>query len=126
MQTLLHLFRSGYVSALIFSVLSFASMLWVHLRLRRNGKAPGVPRIAWLLLLFFLISGMWLANKAALSERDSVRRMLQGFAPTYANEMKHLGHERMRLDTPADDPLYLSLISAEKDWLELNSLVNDI
>ena len=126
MRTLLDLFHTAQISTLIFSSLSFVAMAWVHLWLRRTRKTPGVPRFAWLLLFFFVLSGAWLANKAALSERDSVRRMLQGFAPTYANEMKHLGHERMRLDTPADDPLYLTLINAEKDWLELNPLVNDI
>jgi PAS domain S-box-containing protein len=52
--------------------------------------------------------------------------MLQGIAPTYARELERLGHSRVTLATPPDDPLYLSLIEAEIRWLKANPNVADI
>lgn len=59
-------------------------------------------------------------------QREQLQSSLVGFAPTYAGELNFLGHEQIGPATPADDPIYLSLIERQKSWLAINPAVNDI
>lgn len=110
----------------IFSVVSITAMNLAQVWLRRLDKGAVFPLISWLLLIFFMFLGVFLAQFSEARQRASMKSMLEGFAPTYAHEFERSGHARIQLDTPADDPSYLSLIQMEKDWLRINPAVNDI
>jgi diguanylate cyclase (GGDEF)-like protein len=94
--------------------------------LRRTRCRNGGGLRSWLALSVLLPAGCLAAEWAASRERLNVEQRLEGFAPTYAAELSRLGHARLRLDAPPDDPLYLSLIDAQKRWLAMNPAVSDI
>lgn len=100
--------------------------LAAHAALRRLGVKRGLPASAWLVI----VAGCWAGYLVSSSERadtwEKVRRSVIGLAPTYAEELRRLGHARIGLDTPPDDPTYLSIIDVEKTWLEINPTVADI
>lgn len=73
-----------------------------------------------------LTLGGVLVNSADRREREHLRRMVEGFAPTYAQELERMGHALITIDTPPDDPRYLALIDAEVRWLAMNPAVADI
>jgi hypothetical protein len=52
--------------------------------------------------------------------------MLQGLAPTFANEMEMMGLLKLGTDTRPDDPAYLRILEAQKRWLAVNPGVSDI
>ena len=72
-----------------------------------------------------LAAWLWL-DHATVNERQRLQQMVQALAPTYAREMEQMGHEKIGLNTAANDPLYLRLINAEKRWLQMNPHVMDI
>jgi signal transduction histidine kinase/CheY-like chemotaxis protein len=86
----------------------------------------------WLALLFVagllgpLIGAHYFGERAAVAEQGRLRAMVEGFAPTYALELTRLGHARLGLDTPGDDPLYLEILGAQIEWLDVNPAVADI
>lgn len=90
-----------------------------HVRARDMLPAAGI-----LLLLQPLVWSS--ANAAGEAARDRIFAALTAFAPTYAQEMAVMGHERIDDDTPADDPAYLRMIEAEKRWLTVNPSAADI
>src|SRR5262245_39826070 len=81
---------------------------------------------AWVALAAFLVLGYFYVEGSGNRERREVERLVSAMAPTYAGEIERLGHSRLRLDAAPDDPLYLSLIEAEKRWLALNPEIADI
>ena len=83
-------------------------------------------RIAWGALAALLLLGYFYVEGSGRRERGEVERLVSAMAPTYAAEIERLGHSRLRLDAPPDDPLYLSLIEAEKRWLALNPEIADV
>jgi len=109
-----------------FSALGVLAALVVEVWLRRTGVKHGIGWVAWGLLVVLLAGGSTLAYLAGENERAQLRHTLQGFAPTYAEELARLGHASITTATTADDPTYLKLIDAEKRWLKVNPAVNDI
>src|SRR5206468_1791000 len=100
---------------------------FTSLRLRRRGAARGWPMLAgWSVILLTLGCAYVAVNDAAAEERDHLRRIVEGFAPTYAAELELIGHSRIAFDTKSDDPTYLALIEAEKRWLAVNPELADI
>ncbi len=97
----------------------------VSLYMRRL-SGHGITRKAWIMLLILMGVGANLAILAGESERARLIDGVAGFAPTYALELQKLGHAAITLDTPADDPAYLTMIEAEKHWVDINPIVNDI
>jgi signal transduction histidine kinase/ActR/RegA family two-component response regulator len=71
------------------------------------------------------LGGLW-AWDSGNRERLRLERTVEGMAPTYAYELAKLGHEAIDLDTPADDPTYLTLIERQKVWVALSPDVCDI
>ena len=68
-------------------------------------------------IVALLGAGWALGERAAQTEQLSLRKMVEGVAPTYAAELARQGHGRLPLDARPDDPLYLELIELEKRWL---------
>src|SRR3954471_20814293 len=105
--------------------LDVAGTVAAHAWLRsRHGTRLGLR--TWLLLAAIVVVGGVAARFAGAHERNRLRDMLQGIAPTYAREMELMGHAGLKLDTPADDPRYLAMIAAEIRWEAVNRNVSDI
>ena len=112
---------------LIFSFIAGAAFVLLHLwLLRRSSHTLGVPRPVWALLSVIIAVGTLGVQRVERQTTAKLERAIVGMAPTYAAEIERLGHEKIRLDTRADDPTYLAIIEAEKRWLSLNPVVNDI
>ncbi len=76
--------------------------------------------------LIFVVPGVFDVRAAEREERERLVSTVAGFAPVYAHELQSLGHRRIKIDTPPDDPTYLALIEAQKRWTAANPRVSDI
>src|SRR4051812_38136540 len=107
--------------AIVLASITFAA----HLRLRKRHGA-GIGRATWAALLAVIFAGAGASELAGNHERNRLHDMLQGIAPTYAQELSRMGHSKITLDTKPDDAQYLSMIEAEKRWLKVNPGINDV
>ncbi|MEO8195569.1 MAG: ATP-binding protein [Thermoanaerobaculia bacterium] len=82
--------------------------------------------LAWVLLVVVLASGWFYVEAAGARAAADLERLVSAMAPTYAGELERMGHQRIGLQTPLDDPGYLAMIEAEKRWLAANRNVSDI
>ena len=98
----------------------------LDLWLKRPGRNSRLPIWVWALLFPVLLASCFVVETVDRYEREHLQHLVQGIAPTYAREMERLGHVRLPLDAKPDDPLYLTLIDAEKRWLKANPTVDDI
>lgn len=108
-----------------FAVAGVASAAGLHLWLKRRERGGLSPAVGVGTLTIIFVAA-FMANLAGQHERDRLRDQLLGFAPTYAAELKLMGHAVVNESTPADDPVYLKMIAAEKRWLTANPTVADI
>ncbi len=108
--------------ALLILAVALAANVWLH----RSGVKSGLGRMTWVVLAILLAGGAVTAYHAGEQERNQFRLTLQGFAPTYAEELSRLGHAQIGFGTAEDDPNYLKLIETQKRWLKVNPAVNDI
>lgn len=108
----------------VLASLGLFGVLEAWLRLR---KPPGrLMWMAWPTLGILLLTGAFLVHDAGLSESRRIQDLLQGVAPTYAQEMSRMGHAQLTMDTPADDPTYLRMIAATKRWKAVNPSIGDV
>jgi diguanylate cyclase (GGDEF)-like protein len=108
-----------------FAVVSFAAMAAsCMLVCRRHGAKLGMW--PWLALVGLVGLGAALSEVEGRGTRAHLRHQMEAMAPTYAAELERMGHAQITPQTPPDDPVYLSLIEAQKRWLSLNPLVHDI
>ncbi len=96
---------------------------WRFKKLEFEGLSGGAFALVTLLVI---VPGVLTVREAEREERERLVSTVEGFAPVYARELQSLGHARVRLDTPADDATYLSLIEAQKRWVAANRKVSDI
>ncbi len=101
----------------------FALLEWW---LRRRAYRGRLPRWSWPLLAGLLAGGWFLVQKAGEAEKERIQFFLQGVAPTYAQEVERLGHAKLTLQTPPDDPTYLSLVDATLRWKKVSPIVSDV
>ena len=80
----------------------------------------------WMLAGAILGAGWWLVEDAGRRERGRIEAMVGGMAPTYAQALQAMGHAQIAPGTPPDDPAYLAMIQAEKNWLKVNPAAHDI
>lgn len=123
---MLHLALTQYLDIALFALLAIAGSGTVHLYLRRQHGQAGLKPRAWLIVVLLVGVGSYLAILSGEDERSRLRRQVDGFAPTYALELEREGHSRLTLDTPPNDPTYLTIIETQKHWLAVNSAINDI
>ncbi|MCM2374609.1 response regulator [Aporhodopirellula aestuarii] len=83
-------------------------------------------RLSFFVLIATLMVGCVLVEYVDRLQRRVLREQVIGIAPTYAIELQNLGHASITVDTPPDDPKYLSMIEAQKRWLKVNPQVADI
>ncbi len=94
--------------------------------LRRRTPHGRLPWIAWPAMSALLIGGFYLVNAGGRAESLRIREFLQGVAPTYAQELMRMGHAKLTVKTPPDDPDYLRMINATKRWKEANPIISDV
>jgi PAS domain S-box-containing protein len=111
---------------IVFAVVVFVVFGVLHLWLQRYGRNGRVSLKVWSLLITLTIAGWFFVEEASRQERSRIQRMVEGFAPTYAQEMERMGHSKITLDTSSEDPLYLSMLEAEIRWQKVNPAVSDI
>ncbi len=99
----------------------------ILIEMRHSGRSTGDSRWSfWVATLGTVLLAAVLAEWTGQSEKQQLINSVSGLAPTYAEELTHLGHESITLQTSASDPRYLSMIASEKRWLALNPAVHDI
>ncbi len=117
---------SWHVDVLAFASVSLVAMAIVD-RMVLSRSLTGVTRLKlWGTLCVLVLGSVSWAVSRGEQERGRLRASVAGLAPTYAYGLSQLGHARLSLDTPADDPAYLQMIEQEKVWLALNPAVDDI
>ena len=57
----------------------------------------------------------------AQNQYEQAKKSIESLVPTFAVEMQRLGHSKITSETKTDDPIYLGLIQAQKDWSRINS-----
>ncbi len=70
--------------------------------------------------------GWWVISWSALTARTQIESMVEGYGPTYAQELSLMGHERLSDKTTPADPDYLKMIEAQKRWERVNPSIADI
>ncbi len=79
---------------------------------------------AWtIVLIFVFLSGSMVVEH---QQRKQLRMSIVGIAPTYATELRHLGHERIRGKEQMESPEYLEIVRRQREWLAANPVLNDI
>lgn len=99
---------------------------FLHHRFWRGRAMKGIALTTWLLVLAVLVGGWFLAETSAAREGDRMREMVEGYAPTYAQELARLRHEEITTKTSPDSPHYWQLVQAEKRWLSANPAISNI
>lgn len=111
---------------ILFILLSFLLMLAMHSIRKYRGSSKGMPAGLWIVWAVLMIGTAVLSEKSGQDEKAQIISMLEGFAPTYAQEMEKMGHDKITIRTGSGDETYLRLIEAEKRWLKMNPIVSDI
>lgn len=100
---------------------------WLCCRLIRR-RRPGEPllRSVGVAIVLLVLCGAAAAEWAGKQRRASLVTIFSGIGPTYAYELQQRGHAGIGFDTAPDDPRYLAMIEAQKNWLRVNPLVSDV
>lgn len=115
--------NADYVLFALAALAVFAVLeTWLRLRTPRGRMLW----LTWPTLAVLLVTGCFLVEQAGRSESRRIQDFLQGVAPTYAQEIGLMGHSRLTLDTPPDDPGYLRMIAATRRWKAVNPSVSDV
>ncbi len=112
-----------YLALLLGALVVFGVL---HHRFWRGRAGGAVPWILWALVAAVLGCGWFFVEDSARNEAALMRRMVEGYAPTFAAEMQRLRHQEITLETPPDDPRFWQLIQAEKRWLKINPSISDV
>jgi signal transduction histidine kinase/CheY-like chemotaxis protein len=111
---------------LLWALIALGTGTLVFRRLPKHAPTRDLRALLVLGMAGLLGVGFSLGQSSATTEQSRLRRMVEGFAPTYAAELSSHGHAQLPLDAAPDDSLYLALIELEKRWLSQNSAVADI
>lgn len=114
----------NHLDYLVFATLALSAFAFMQWAMRR--KQARIRREVWLLLLVILGLGWWPVKEAGDAERERIKGMVGGMAPTYAQMLQQMDHARVGPGTPADDPGYLAMIETIKLWLRANPAAHDI
>ncbi len=112
-----------YLALVLGALVLFGLLHRIFWRGRLSGA---IPALSWLLVAAVLGGGWFFVESSARHEWVLMQRMVEGYAPTFAVEMRRLGHQQITLETPPEDPRYWQLIEAQKRWLTVNPSISDI
>ena len=110
----------------LFTLVCLVAVIAITIFLRRSHRSDRAQILTWVFVIAVLGAGWFLVNAAGERERTRLRQRIEGLAPTYAEGLSSMGHAKITLETPADDPLYLAMIEKQMRWLELNRSVADV
>ncbi len=119
-------FLKSQTDYLAFTGICIVAVVTIMFLLGRAGKSHRTLSAAWILLPLILFFGWFFVDGTDEYERQRLRKHITGMAPTYAEELKAMGHALITPATAPDDPLYLAMIEKEKSWVKLNPGVADI
>lgn len=115
-----------HIDLAVFVLLVLGAVWWAHRSTPATVRRIPYPRAYAPSITALLIGAVVSTYYAGENERAHLRDMLQGLAPTFANEMDVMGLRELGTDTRPDDPRYLRIIEAQKRWLAVNPSVSDI
>lgn len=113
----------GYIQLCLATVITaVGSYLFLKFKL----KSKGLPAFTCMLLILIIFSSYFYYRSTEANTESYYQGLLKGYAPAYATAFKNLGLHRINAGTKPDDPLYLTLIQTEMEWLRENSMISDI
>ncbi|MCC6677997.1 MAG: response regulator [Phycisphaerales bacterium] len=103
------------------------ALLAIYLWASPGSRSVRVIRgLAAVLVVLVVGAGWFFVNRAGERALEGIRWMVSGYATTYAGEIALMGHDRITMETPPDDPAYLAMIEAEKRWIAANPAIADV
>ena len=111
---------------LVFGLIVLAGFAALRLWLRHSDRSLGIPLWTWLAVFCLIATGWFFVRAAGQTAARQIRHMLEGFPPTYAQEIERMGHAGITTATPANDPAYLAIIAAQIRWERVNPSIADI
>jgi signal transduction histidine kinase/ActR/RegA family two-component response regulator len=109
-----------FAASACFALLLCSSM--VH---HRRPGARIAMNVWWLVGSMIAVVAL-AAEWAGRSRQEALRQTISGLGTTYALELQKLGHAQVTDSTPSNDPTYLALIEAQKNWLRVNPFIADL
>ncbi len=123
---MLQFFLEWHLDNILFAIITTTAVFVLDRRYFRQALECR-ERAALRSLCYLLILGsVYLSIRKGETQRSQLRNAIDGFATTYAFEMKAAGHEFVSGETSPDDPRYQALIRRQTAWLGLSSAVHDI
>ncbi|ATC65376.1 hypothetical protein CMV30_16285 [Nibricoccus aquaticus] len=111
---------------LLFAGLSLFALLLCRSAIHHRRPGCQLAPATWWFLAAAILLGAALAEWAGNARHRSLEKIYSSLGPTYALELQKLGHARVTTSTPPNDPAYLALIEAQKNWLRVNPFIADI
>ena len=114
--------QSDYLVFLLAGLALVAGVV-VTLRRRRGGALPWP---IWAAAGLLLGLAWWPAKIGADRAHREISVQMGDIAPVFADIMQQMGHSRITLATPPDDPVYRQLIETQIRLLKVSPAVSDI
>jgi len=125
-MTFLHTLLSYRLDGVLFAALTVAAAALCQTLVRRRRSGCRLGQTTWFIAGAFIIVGFAAAEGAGWMRSRSLQLAYTNLGTTYALELQKLGHAQIGPDTPPDDPVYLRIIEAQKNWLRVNPFISDI
>lgn len=106
-------------SFVAYFILAFGGLAFLFYLSCLKHKVRFTP-LLWIGLMLIIILGAWSANQGAQNQYMQAKKSIESLVPLFAVEMQRLGHAKMTAETKPDDPIYLALIKAQRDWSKIN------
>lgn len=123
---MLQFFLEWHLDNILFAIITTTAVFVLDRRYFRQAlecrERAALRSVCYLLIL----GSVYLSIRKGETQRSQLRDAIDGFATTYAFEMKAAGHEFVSGDISPDDPRYQTLIRKQTAWLGLSSAVHDI
>lgn len=118
------MFNSTF-SSIAYFILAFGGLAYLFYLSYLKHKVRFTPFV-WIGLLLVIILGAWSADQGAQNQYEQAKKSIESLVPVFAVEMQRLGHAKITTETKPDDPVYLALIQAQKDWSKINPHLSSI
>ena len=124
--------NADYLTFVVIVCLVCAAIeIWKYRQVKKNGFqetnvhglqfSPGRgPAVAMALTGVMLVIGWFVVNDAGRQEEDRSRQIVEGIAPTFAYELRKMGHEHIRIATGMNDAEYLEILNTVLKWRGVN------
>ncbi len=97
-------------------VLPALFMLMITLRFGKRQELRLQLFAAWLVLLASFAIGLFCIHLSVEQAKTKQRTILSNLAKSFAATLERMGHERVTLDTPLDDPLRQGILATMRSW----------